>query len=130
MTREEAIKMLQVEIACMREFCMDEPEISEAYEMAIAAMREQENLESKLRVFESSGWISVKDRLPDLELVEVKTNDTELYPCLAVIKNECARNGKFVGKVWYDGECFMNGIGEIEVVTHWMPLPEPPEVVK
>lgn len=43
MTREEAIKMLQVEIACMREFCMDEPEISEAYDMAIAALRERKS---------------------------------------------------------------------------------------
>ena len=107
-------------------------------EMAISALREQskvvdsDQFNATQRVANTdnalNGWISVEDRLPDLELVEVKINDTELYPCLAVIKNERARNEKFVGKVWYDGECFMNGIGEIEVVTHWMPLPEPPEV--
>ena len=49
-------------------------------------------------------WISVKDRLPDLELVEAKTFDWDLYPCLVTIKNERAMGGRYVGKAWYDGK--------------------------
>ena len=74
-------------------------------------------------------WISVKDRLPDLELVEAKANDFDLYACLATIKNERARNGRYVGKAWYDGELFMDSdfVDITYDVTHWMPLPEPPK---
>lgn len=55
MTREEAIKVLQTEIGCVKrqdcarvscgmcEFFLEEFEMLEAYEMAIAALREQSN---------------------------------------------------------------------------------------
>ena len=75
-------------------------------------------------------WISVKDeRKPDLELVEAKANDFDLYACLVTIKNERARDGRYVGKAWYDGEGFMDGdcVDITYEVTHWMPLPQPPK---
>ena len=76
-----------------------------------------------------SKWISVKDRLPDLELVEVKTDDNDLFPCLAVRKHPRAKNGKYTAKVWYDGYGFIDGISNdvTDEVTHWMPLPQPPK---
>ena len=74
-------------------------------------------------------WISVKERLPDLELVEVKTDDKDVFPCLAVRKHPRAKNGKYTAKVWYDGYGFIDGISNdvTDEVTHWMPLPEPPK---
>ena len=74
-------------------------------------------------------WISVKDRLPDLELVEAKTFDCDLYPCLVTIKNKRAEGGRYVGKAWYDGKGFMNAdcVDITYEVTHWMPLPPAPK---
>lgn len=66
MTREEAIKVLETEIACVkRDSCariecancdlvMLTEDILTAFDMAISALRSQE-------------WISVKDRLPEAE---------------------------------------------------------------
>ena len=74
-------------------------------------------------------WIPVTERLPDLELEEVKTDDNDLVPCLAVRKHPRAKNGKYTAKVWYDGYGFLDGISNdvTDEVTHWMPLPEPPK---
>lgn len=117
MTREEVIEILEYIHDLLHEERYKEFEESDvpALRMAIAALREQPR------------WISVEERLPDLELVAVRTNSKDLIPCLAVIKNQLAENGRFVGKVWYDGDGFMSVLGEPEVVTYWMPLPEPPK---
>ena len=74
-------------------------------------------------------WIPVTERFPDLELEEVKTDDHDLFPCLAVRKHPKAKNGKYTAKVWYDGYGFLDGISNdvTDEVTHWMPLPEPPK---
>ena len=74
-------------------------------------------------------WIPVTERLPDLELVEAKADDFDLYACLATVKNDRASNGRYVGKAWYDGERFMDSdcVDITYNVTHWMPLPEPPK---
>jgi hypothetical protein len=86
-------------------------------------------LEMAIFALEQTRWISVKDRLPDLELVEAKTFDCDLYPCLVTIKNERAMGGRYVGKAWYDGKGFMD-VDCVDItyeVTHWMPLPQPPK---
>lgn len=74
-------------------------------------------------------WISVKDRKPDFEWVDAKADDFDLYACLATIKNVRARNGRYVGKAWYDGERFIDSdfVDITYNVTHWMPLPKPPK---
>lgn len=72
-------------------------------------------------------WISVKDRLPELELAEAKANDIDILRCLAFIKNRRAQNGAYVGQAWFDGEYFIDSDCIILDVTHWMPLPEPPK---
>ena len=64
-----------------------------------------------------SKWIPVTERLPDLELVEVKTDDNDLFPCLAVRKHPRAKNGKYTAKVWYDGYGFIDGISNATAPT-------------
>lgn len=58
-------------------------------------------------------WISVEDRLPD-DCVEVLVHDTDC--------------GVIIG--WYDKKdnCFAcEFISPLDAVTHWMPLPKPPQ---
>ena len=67
----------------------------------------------------SGGWISVKDKLP-----EVGDWDKNVLTISDV--------GKF-RVAYYDGHCWRNSIGEIvgwvTPITHWMPLPCPPREV-
>ena len=74
-------------------------------------------------------WIPVTERLPDLELLEVKEDDKDVFPCLAARKHPRAKGGKYTAKVWYDGYGFIDGISNdvTDEITHWMPLPEPPK---
>ena len=75
-------------------------------------------------------WISVEDRLPDKELNEFRNgNENLLYPCLVFIKHSFLSKG-YINKAWYMGSKFVeqNTDDITEVVTHWMPLPEPPEM--
>lgn len=64
-------------------------------------------------------WISVKDRLPNADEGDV---------FLAVSKN-----GNFVFEAYFERDCGLgknlwhDGCGNFYGVTHWMPLPEPPE---
>jgi hypothetical protein len=92
----------------------------------IPGFRKQiEELENKNK------WIPVSERLPDLELVEVRTEDMDLFPCLVVKSAPQSPKKRFVTKAWYDGEGFMDTdcIRITKFVTHWMPLPEPPKEV-
>ena len=77
-------------------------------------------------------WISVKDRLPNLELDKFKALDWDVYPCLVTIKNQRAMDGRYVGKAFYDGKRFLKVNCEdiTHDVTHWMPLPKPPKGVE
>lgn len=69
-------------------------------------------------------WISVKDRLPDDD------------QCVLVIDRDSHTNGPMnIVSVIYNAECSLEYRWEIDHfcessyagdVTHWMPLPEPP----
>lgn len=63
-----------------------------------------------------SEWISVKDRLPE-QFVSVlgSMSDAGEFPPV----RECY----MVGKAF-----FFPALSEFHPVTHWMPMPEPPEV--
>ena len=62
-------------------------------------------------------WISVKDRLP-----EEKVN------CIVHYKHDYYNNDGYwaIGFCFYDGEKFRIDLGY--KVTHWMPMPELPEM--
>ena len=61
-------------------------------------------------------WISVKDRLP-----EEKVN------CIVHYKHAYCNNDGYwaIGFCYYDGEKFK--LDPAYIVTHWMPIPEPPK---
>ena len=61
-----------------------------------------------------SGWISVIDRLPDENEYVLRLWPKGLWPKSGGIACD-------VGRIYYE-VLLCNG------VTHWMPLPEPPEV--
>lgn len=126
MTREEAIRRIKEHM--IHHHIGEYPHIfiGEALEMAIDAMREQEEYEIQrhLKHFDIKAprpatdtnvghkWISVEERLP-------KTWKDVLT---------CRRNGH-VEMNWLmlvDG--WHKDDPELNPVTHWMPLPEPPEV--
>ncbi|WP_368043047.1 DUF551 domain-containing protein [uncultured Gemmiger sp.] len=60
-----------------------------------------------------SDWISVKDRLPKQQTEVLAFRRGIMY--LAWYDNEI---GRWASDEW----------GILDAVTHWMPLPEPPEV--
>ena len=106
MTREEAIKVLKKNRPsadprrCGMELCT-------AVDMAIAALREQEHFRDLTKKME---WISVEERLPDG------------WEPVLVFRGQCkAVEIDFYRPVRYQWHNFAD-------VTHWMPMPEPPEV--
>ena len=150
MTREKAINVL--EDALSRAVFMDDIDV---LEMAIAALREQEKLESKLRVLESGGWISVEERLPDAEqevrvLCKASWDSCYRYQCQGFYEPkgmlrensnygwdyECCSeyseedDDYFVNPGWYErihNWDDYSAVGIADEVTHWMPLPEAPK---
>jgi hypothetical protein len=68
----------------------------------------------------SENWISVKDRLPehlDKVLVTFEDSDNILMASFSAQFDEFA-------VYWADGR----KVPSHTVITHWMPLPEPPKV--
>lgn len=69
-------------------------------------------------------WISVKDRLPEITEVVLTFWNCGKYSVMCYTGNE--------GKSWYNEKgkyenVYHNvGAGLFECITHWMPLPEPP----
>ncbi len=62
-------------------------------------------------------WISVNDYLPDA--------DFEVLVCFDdVVQIDIMRQGPVHGDYWFDSE--RDSRGAINI-THWMPLPEPPQ---
>ena len=59
-------------------------------------------------------WIPVSDRLPE-------PGD---YVMVCDIREDWISLCEFSGDAWYDFGCKM---WDIDEVTHWMPLPEPPK---
>ena len=121
MTRKEAIQMFEPYLG---NDCYT-LKFQTACSMAIAALREQDHFQEVTKMV---GWISVNDRLP-------KNMANKVLVCC---KNGYVGFGhyeKFRGnEVWYNLENdrpFTDwNLDDCETyeVTHWMPLPEPPEV--
>ena len=108
MTREEAIAYFE----SRRNYNPHDGD-PEAERLALAALRAQQELESK----PLNGWISVKDRLPEVGGYVV---------CIAK-RNPFSRFMPMVARIEKNG--WVNPITEqyISEVTHWQPMTEPPE---
>lgn len=87
-------------------------EMMEVRDMAISALREQEERR----------WIPVTERLPDENGKYIVNACYDIWDSTIVMVAEYYSGSR----TWYDEccECSLEGI-----VTHWMPLPEPPEEV-
>ena len=91
-----------------REGAVDYPELR-----ATEALADEQRAE--LLAFIGERWISVSERLPDFEVdVLVFCNGVAQW---GVHSNNCIGWALATGWADYD-----------DVVTHWMPMPEPPEV--
>lgn len=67
-------------------------------------------------------WISVNDRLPSVKHGYID----ELV--LVCVKNKNKSDGIYLQDVCaFDGSKWSERINTYETITHWMPLPEPPE---
>ena len=126
MTREEAIRTLN--FGTWRDNLnsemsdADSEPLFEALDMAISALKQQQDQESK----PLNGWISVKDRLPDNKehdwvLAQV-VEDNGYMHIPTVMEYRQLRNDWFEETYGWLSE--HNGLFS---VTHWMPLPLPPK---
>ena len=124
MTREEAIKVLekQFDKSCgnYRYQNAEKLDFEDALWMAISALRQQDVTDK-----DAGKWISVKDRLPDcmgevLVIVSGKPHENITLDGAYEIAEYDPVEG-WILEMWPE---WCSG-----VVTHWMPMPEPPEEV-
>lgn len=132
MTIEDAIKTIELAIAEVE--WVYPIDYAAAFDVAISALRAQQEKPS-------GGWISVEDRLPeDDQEVILCIRETETYGKHRE-KKKIYKNiyiGYFDGYEWLTSYCHgfeyifkMNEKypNETIEVTHWMPLPCPPQEV-
>ena len=122
MTIEEAIKTIELAVSeVQQEYRMD---FAAAFDVAVSALRAKEEKPS-------GGWISVEDRLPIREGLE----PDEVEYVLVSEQSFDAITGEKLGSYvsicgfGHDGWSKFDNFGCVrtENITHWMPLPEPPE---
>ncbi|MDW1110275.1 DUF551 domain-containing protein, partial [Mannheimia haemolytica] len=73
---------------------------------------EVDNFIEQPELVETNGWISVKDKLPEIHEEVLVTNNFIMI-------------AKFNGESWITSGGIL-GIQPVYDVTHWQPLPEPP----
>ena len=141
MTREEAIEWMQEEKASferapddlngcpMTEYWQKAIDV---YDMAISALRKQDVTDKDV-----GKWISVKDRLPEmgehyqsedvLVCIDYRPDDPDTtedtYVSIDHVDFNCFEQGEFS----CERDDPRGGEPSPYYVTHWMPLPEPPE---
>lgn len=112
MTREEAIRTLNFgawwDNLNPEMSDADSEPLFEALDMATSALRAQQEQESK----PLNGWISAKDRLPPCGDRVIMTDGVFVCEAFLSISGKWVRNGIS----WIESE-----------ITHWQPMPEPPE---
>lgn len=100
------------------DYIMQDPEVGKTMKWceAVCFNRTVETMESAPAVDAGPKWISVEDRLPETE-----------SRCL-VVRYDYVTKTSFMDVLWFDKGTWWNRIFDGEyAVTHWMPLPEPPE---
>lgn len=104
--------------------------------------RAREEYKTVLKVLERTRWIPVTERLPEeLEAVNIVWKNNNPEPYYENIKGKTfVATGYYYNGNWYwfsavcedylkeYGKCPMDLVDEGINITHWMPLPEPPEV--
>jgi Lar family restriction alleviation protein len=70
----------------------------------------------------AAGWVSVEERLPENIRKQVPYDSQQL---LVALRDGTVLMGFLCDERWYDANMIDE---ELFTVTHWMPLPEPPEV--
>ena len=70
-------------------------------------------------------WISVKDRLPELETGVLATDGEHIIACelLEIDPDILVVGHNFGGYEWE----WSFGFEDFSKITHWMPLPDPPQ---
>lgn len=95
-------------------------------------LKELESVEpAKFQAQTGSGWISIKDRMP-VEKENPLTHDFEEVICFCdfggLPRQTDIRMYKFGKPSWETKPHFWHGPQNMDgIVTHWMPLPEPPK---
>ena len=124
MTIEEAIKTIELAIAEVE--WVYPIDYAAAFDVAISALRAKQEKPS-------GGWISVEDRLPSLEGLEPDEVEyvlvSEQY--FAAITGEKLGSYVSICGFGHDGWSKFDNFGYVrtENITHWMPMPEPPQEV-
>lgn len=102
-------------------------ERSERYPELPGFLKMRDAMEMAINALERTMWIPVEERLPEElkpVLFAVYPKDTQLYN----------KYGKVVYLAWRENGEWLDWEGErvsdVFLVTHWMPLPEPPEATK
>ena len=131
MTNEEAIEAIKCNWPDSRYTIL-----REALEMAISALRQQEHFREVTKKVEPQ-WISVNGRLPEmgehyqsedvLVCIDYRPDDTDTtkdsYVSIDHVDFNCFGQGEFS----CERDDPRDGEPSPYFVTHWMPLPEPPE---
>lgn len=75
-----------------------------------------------------SNWISVKDKLPEMEQYVLVRISSDLYPSYHYYAEACRTTIEVMGddyEIWHSPRFTVEKDGN--KVTHWMPLPEEPK---
>ncbi|HCW1532623.1 TPA: DUF551 domain-containing protein, partial [Escherichia coli] len=70
------------------------------------------------------GWISCSERMPEKNqnvLISVNFDSSLVEPLIC--------SARYTGSTFRRGEATIKSGNGVEQVTHWMPLPEPPQEV-
>ena len=132
MTREDAIKVLRTESIELGGSAPSVCRFWEALDMAVKAL---EDVTGK----DVGKWISVKDRLPEMSehyrsedvlvCIDYRQDDPDTtedtYVSIDYVAFNCFGQGEFS----CERDDPRDGEPSPYFVTHWMPLPEPPEEV-
>ena len=124
MTIEEAIKTIELAIAEVE--WVYPIDYAAAFDVAISALRAKEE-----NPF--GGWISVEDRLPSREGLELDEVEYVLVSeqSFDAITGEKLGSSVSICGFGHDGWSKFDNFGCVrtENITHWMPMPEPPKEV-